>query len=83
MGKKWNSAKSSDFVFELPEGDMKSSQFEVTDGVIKKINAGSFANVVGLQPIPKTGVHSFSVKVISSLSGGSIIYGLCTSEVKD
>ncbi len=44
---------------------------------------GSFINIVGLQPIPKNGLHAFTVTLISSLSGGSVLYGLCTSEAKN
>lgn len=48
-------------------------------GLIKKSCVGSFANIIGLQPIPKSGVFSFTVKLVSSLSGGSLMYGICSS----
>jgi hypothetical protein len=82
VGKKWSSNRQNEFLFELVETDVNNSQFEIVEGLVKKSSEGSFANVVGLQPIPKTGVHSFTIKVVSSLSGGSIIYGLCTTEAK-
>ena len=78
IGKKWNTTKTSEFVFELP-AEVKNSQYLINEGVVKKACVGSFTNVVGLQPIPKHGVHSFGIKLITSLSGGSILYGLCAS----
>lgn len=62
-----------------PDKEIKSSTYEINEGVIKKTHNGSFVNIVGFQPIPKNGVHAFTVKLISSLSGGSVLYGLCTS----
>lgn len=48
------------------------------DGEIKKSCVGSFANIIGLQPFPKNGVYSFTIKLVYSLSGGSVIYGVCS-----
>lgn len=79
VSKKWSTSKTSDFLFELPTGEGKNLPFEVVDGIVRKKSIGSFANVIGLQPLPKNGFYSFTVKLLSSLSGGSVLYGLCSS----
>jgi len=70
------------FIPDYSDKDLESNNISIVDKRITKKTIGSFTNVVSILPIPKQGVHSFSVKLISSLSGGSIIYGVCVKEAK-
>ena len=67
--------------FKCDETNLNIKNFEITGNVVKYGNNNVHAILNHFEPLPKTGIHYFQVKILKTY-GKNLIFGICTNEVK-